>query len=205
LEYMVSKEYMKLDLDPLKNWVNETDELSNASLKRQIEKKSNPILKAALKWSELVNDKISKLSSDKKMAFSEVQKTLETLQKFADIVIVSSANREAVIEEFRYNRLLPLVNGILTQECGTKTECIKSLLTRGYDYDSVIMVGDAPGDFEAAKNNKILYYPINVKGENEAWKNLRENTLIDILEKNYRNNKMLQYEEKYFENLKQNK
>lgn len=202
LRYAVSKGYLQLDYEKLENWVNETDELSNESLKRQIGKNQDPILRRALGWSELINDKISKLPDEKKKAFSEVKHTFELIRKKADIVIVSSANRDAVIEEFRYNNLLDFVSDILTQESGTKSECIKSMIARGYEKDHVVMVGDAPGDIDAAKSNGVLYYPIIVNAENQAWKELREQALFDIVEEKYRMKKMGEYEEEYFRNLR---
>ena len=32
------------------------------------------------------------------------------------------------------------------------------------------MVGDAPGDREAARKNEVLFYPILVKGEEASWR-----------------------------------
>ena len=39
----------------------------------------------------------------------------------------------------------------------------------GYDPDKVVMVGDAPGDSDAAKKNGVHYYPILVNHEKESW------------------------------------
>ena len=34
------------------------------------------------------------------------------------------------------------------------------------------MVGDAPGDLQAAKNNNVNFYPILVNKESYSWKRL---------------------------------
>ena len=43
------------------------------------------------------------------------------------------------------------------------------MLKFGYDVDKVVMVGDAPGDCDAAEKNGVHYYPILVNHEKESW------------------------------------
>ena len=50
---------------------------------------------------------------------------------------------------------------------------IQELLKKGYDADNVLMVGDAPGDCDAAESNGVWYYPILVNQEKESWEELR--------------------------------
>lgn len=47
--------------------------------------------------------------------------------------------------------------------------CIAAMLKFGYDPDKVIMVGDAPGDCDAAQKNNVHYYPILVNKEKQSW------------------------------------
>jgi phosphoglycolate phosphatase-like HAD superfamily hydrolase len=51
---------------------------------------------------------------------------------------------------------------------GTKTEHIKLASGGKYAPRHVLMIGDAPGDFKAAKANHALFFPI-VPGHEEAW------------------------------------
>ena len=39
------------------------------------------------------------------------------------------------------------------------------------------MVGDAPGDCDAAEKNGVWYYPILVRREAESWNELKETVL----------------------------
>ena len=52
---------------------------------------------------------------------------------------------------------------------GSKAACIAAMLKFGYDPCKVLMVGDAPGDSDAAEKNGVNYYPILVNHEKESW------------------------------------
>ena len=41
-----------------------------------------------------------------------------------------------------------------------------------YDADHVLKVGDAASDFQAAKDNHVLFYPIIPGTETESWEKL---------------------------------
>ena len=62
------------EIEILEEWVETSDELSNAALKRAIEKKESRILRKALSWSESVNTKINELSFADKKPFEKVKK-----------------------------------------------------------------------------------------------------------------------------------
>lgn len=50
------------------------------------------------------------------------------------------------------------------------------------------MVGDAPGDRSAARNNGVLYYPILVKKETYSWKRLQEEGMNRFLTGTFKEN-----------------
>jgi phosphoglycolate phosphatase-like HAD superfamily hydrolase len=43
------------------------------------------------------------------------------------------------------------------------------MLKFSYDVNKVVMVGDAPGDCDAAEKNGVHYYPILVNHEKQSW------------------------------------
>lgn len=166
----VDKQYCPIEgLNDLKQWAEEAKELSNPALEREIAQKDTPILKKALAWSYAVNKSISELPWDVKKAFTGVKEGFEAVHGFADIAIVSSANRDAVEEEWDKFGLLDLVDLVLCQDVGSKAHCIQTLKAKGYDTDKILMVGDAPGDKAAAEINGVYYYPILVRHEKESW------------------------------------
>lgn len=159
------------DLDSLLNWVDTTNELSNRSLKNEIEKTNSKSLKMALEWSLNVNEAIENLPKGDE-PFENVKEGLEELSKKVDISVVSSANGEALNDEWSRNDLVKYLRALLGQEAGTKQHCIAELKKKGYDADKILMVGDAPGDLQAAKNNGVRFYPILVNKEGFSWERL---------------------------------
>ena len=156
-------------MDTLIQWVNKTDELSNAALEKAIDAADSPILKKALSWSEAVNESIRQIPKEEIKPFTHVKESIEKLHETCDIAIVSSANCEAVKEEWTRFGLLEHVDVLLAQNAGSKKSCISKLLTYGYEREHVMMTGDAPGDMDAAKDNNVFFYPILVSKESMSW------------------------------------
>lgn len=179
---LVAKEGLEIpSLATVKNWTEMTNELSNPSLEREIVKTDDEQLKKTLEWSNAVNKAITELSDDD-TPFPSVKEGLIKIRQSADLAIVSSANGGAVRDEWTRHDLIPHVQVMLGQEAGTKTNCIEELKKFGYKNERILMVGDAPGDLEAAKNNQVLYYPILVGKEGFSWDRLKEEGLGKFLE-----------------------
>lgn len=158
------------EIEDLVYWAENSRELSNDALKREIE--NNPqknIFKKALSWSEAVNSAITALPDEKKIPFPLAKEGLDYAHKKADVVIVSSANLDAVLEEWEQHGLLEHTDLVLAQNAGSKAFCIGELLKKGYDKTKVLMCGDAPGDLQAAQKNGVYFYPILVRREKESW------------------------------------
>lgn len=168
------------DVDILDQWVESSLELSNPALEKAIADNDSIVLKKALSWSKKVNESINALSDNEKLPFIGVKEGLEYAHQYCDIAIVSSANRQAVEDEWELYHLLEHVDIILAQDVGSKAFCIQELLKKGYDKNKVLMVGDAPGDLDAARKNDVSFYPILVKHEKESWEEF-ENIAIGRL------------------------
>ncbi len=188
-------------IEDLKEWVNNTKELSNASLERELENKDSAILSKTLVWSENVNKSIKALPPEENAAFEGALEGLEAAHKVANVAIVSSANNEAVMEEWTRFGLIEFTDIILTQEAGTKAACIKNLIPKGYDLDHVLMVGDAKGDMDAAKVNGVLFYPIQVKNEKKSWEDFRETVLDAFIHGEYKGQMEEEYISQFLKNL----
>ena len=59
------------------------------------------------------------------------------------------------------------------------------MLEFGYDRDKVLLIGDDPGDSEAARQSGIWFYPILVNWEEESWDQLRLEAINWLLEGTY--------------------
>jgi len=172
-------------------WIETSPELSNPALEKAIEETKDEQLIKTLEWSNAVNKAISELHNEDK-PFPGVKDGLEFISTVADIAIVSSANGGAVMEEWTRHELAPSVKVMLGQEAGTKAACIAGLKENNFSADKVLMVGDAPGDLEAALKNGVLYYPILVGKEEFSWKRLATEALSKLMDGSYRG----EYQEK---------
>ncbi len=201
LDY-VDKNINKVDdISALESWVLNTTELSNSSLKKEIDLTTDSsILKKSLTWSLTVNESIEKLPKEKKKAYSGVYDFLVFAKSFCDIAIVSSANYEALLTEWKDEKLIDFVDVIMSQNDGSKKHCIKELLMKGYSEKNVLMIGDAPTDLTSALDNQVYFYPILVNNEVDSWKNLTENALSLFLSSNY-DSYAVESQNEFYQNL----
>ena len=182
-------------------WTENAKELSNTSVKAAYERSGLEIFKKALSWSEAVNTAITELSDDLKKPFEGAAEGVKAAHGCADVAIVSSANYEAVKEEWEKFGLMDSVDICLTQNEGSKAYCIGRMLEAGYDPEHVLMVGDAPGDKAAAEKNGVLYYPILVKKEAESWRRFAQEALPKFLDGSYKSEYQDQVIREFLENL----
>lgn len=167
-------------LERLVEWAEHAAELSNAALERETAQRPGICLEKALHWSKAVNESITRLPEEEKKPFPGAAEGLAAAHTVADVAIVSSANRDAVEEEWARHGLMSQVDLLLAQDAGSKSHCIAELLKKGYAPDHVLMVGDAPGDQKAAEENGVWYYPILVRHEAESWAELRGTALTHL-------------------------
>ncbi len=179
-------------------WVKTTKALSAESLREKYEETGLEIMAKALEWSDLVNAKIEALPLAQ--PFDGVKETIELIKTKADIAVVSSANFAAIKEEWEKCGLFKSVDYFFSQADGSKSECISRLLSEGYNQEKTIMVGDALGDYKAAENNQVWFFPILVSKESVSWLDLKYTYLPLFLNQQF-NEKV---QEELFSNMKEN-
>lgn len=166
-------------------WTKEAKELSNPALMGVLQEDRNgasfACMEKALLWSIKTNRAIHALSDDGE-PFPNVKWTMDEMCKSADLTAVSSANGEAVTVEWEKHHLKEMCRALLTQEAGSKAFCIGELLKMGYAKNHVLMVGDAPGDWDAAVKNGVWFYPILVGREAESWSRLIDEAFPRLLD-----------------------
>ena len=178
----IDTQYTPIDgIELLCAWAKDAPELSNDAAAKKVQE--HPIFEKALRWSRAVNRSIEALPQEEVKPFAYVKEALAAAHDHADVVVVSSANPEAVRDEWKRFHLLEHVDLLCTQEMGSKAYCISRLKEKGYD--AILMCGDAPGDEQAARTNGVLYYPILVNRENESWKRFLDEALEKFLQNKY--------------------
>ena len=160
-------------IEALQHWADTAPALSNDAVAKAAEEATDPdaklVLQKALSWSKAVNAAIVELDESLKIPYEGAKEGLAAAHTFADVAMVSSANRDAVEEEWGKFGLLEHTDIVLAQDVGSKAACIKEMLKFGYDINKVVMIGDAPGDCDAAEKNGVHYYPILVNNEKASW------------------------------------
>ena len=169
----IDSKYMPIPgVDALVHWADTAPALSNDAISKAIasaEGDAKCILEKALAWSKAVNAAIVDLEESLKVPYNGAKEGLAAAHAFADVAMVSSANRDAVEEEWGKFGLLAHTDIVLAQDVGSKAACIQEMLKFGYDPNKVVMIGDAPGDCDAAEKNGVHYYPILVNHEKQSW------------------------------------
>ena len=170
----IDKQYKPIPgVAALQHWADTAPALSNDGVIKAAEEATDPEAKAifakALSWSKAVNAAIVELPEELKVPYDGAKEGLAAAHEFADVAMVSSANRDAVEEEWGKFGLLQHTDIVLAQDVGSKAACIAAMLKFGYDPEKVLMLGDAPGDCDAAEKNGVHYYPILVNHEKASW------------------------------------
>ena len=169
----IDKQYKPIPgIEALQHWADTAPALSNDGVIKAAaaaEGDAKLIFEKALSWSKAVNAAIVELDESLKVPYNGAKEGLAAAHQFADVAMVSSANRDAVEEEWGKFGLLAHTDIVLAQDIGSKAACIAEMLKLGYDLDKVVMIGDAPGDCDAAEKNGVHYYPILVNHEKESW------------------------------------
>ena len=188
----------------LQHWADTAPALSNDGIAKAAaeatDAEAKHIFEKALAWSKAVNAAIVDLDESLKVPYSGAMEGLAAAHSFADVAMVSSANRDAVEEEWGKFGLLAHTDIVLAQDIGSKAACIAAMLKFGYDPNKVVMVGDAPGDSDAAEKNGVHYYPILVNHEKESWAEA-----VDVAFEKLRSGEFAQYgiqkKKEFLENL----
>jgi phosphoglycolate phosphatase-like HAD superfamily hydrolase len=173
------------ELKDLDAWIAEETKLGNAALEIKVKASGNPELKRALDWGIDVNRRVEEMVRNM-TPIAGVVDALERAKGCADLIVVSQTPLDAIKREWMENDILDYISLVAGQEHGTKTEHIKYATEgKGYDADKVLMVGDAPGDYIAAKSNNALFFPIVPGQEADSWSELLNNGLRKFFKGEY--------------------
>ena len=123
-QLMMFKELRNLGIDvgdysSFENYINDSVNYSNASLKEYMEKNSDPFLDMIWKWSNL-GDKLFFELANGMPPFKGVKAALSDVCQKADVVVVSSASAKGLVEDWKAGSIAQYTYKIMGQENGTK-------------------------------------------------------------------------------------
>jgi len=159
------------DLQPLIEWTQKETKLGNPVLEQYAAQVNNPMISNTLAWSKAVNAMIAEMIYGIP-PFPMVRECLELVKERADLMVVSQTPVEALVREWSEHNLDGFVRLIAGQEYGTKSEHLKYAAKGKYPDANILMIGDAPGDFKAARSNGVLFFPIKPGHEEDSWMQL---------------------------------
>jgi phosphoglycolate phosphatase-like HAD superfamily hydrolase len=163
------------DIAALEEWIARETKLGNATLDAEVAR-GNQGLAQVKRWSDAVNQAVKDVVEGVP-PFPLVRETLTKVNTRADAMCISQTPAEALKREWAEHAIDGFVKIIAGQEMGTKTEHLKFATTGKYGVNKVLMIGDAPGDFNAAKKNHALFYPIIPGREEASWEKLHHEAL----------------------------
>ncbi len=177
-------------------WVDGADSLlSDKGLQQAIDaaqsQEARKELELAMQWSQRVNASIKDIVKGLP-PFPYVRQSLEKIISAADAIVVSQTPCEALTREWQEHGISGFVEIIAGQEMGKKSEHLAYATDGRYEKSHVLMIGDAPGDMKAAKDNGVLFYPINPGDEIQSWKRFHDEAFDKFINGEYSGS----YEEK---------
>jgi phosphoglycolate phosphatase-like HAD superfamily hydrolase len=168
----------------LKKWIASGESLGNPNLEQLVSRTGDEELCSILEWSRKINKAVETTAGNIR-PFKWALKSLPVIAGKSDAICVSQTPSEALEREWTESGILDYVSIIAGQELGTKTEHI-ALATKGkYPGSKILMIGDAPGDRQAADANSALFYPINPGREEESWERFFKETYKRFLNGTY--------------------
>jgi phosphoglycolate phosphatase-like HAD superfamily hydrolase len=152
----------------VREFMNSGQPLSNEGLKAYMAQYPDPELDTAWKWTTSVNATVADIVHGVP-PFPFVRESLQALQSKADVVVVSATPGEALKREWLEHDIAKYARVIAGQEMGTKKQHLALAAKDKFASDHILMMGDAPGDRDAARANGALFFPINPGHEEESW------------------------------------
>jgi len=157
---------------------------SNDGLRAYMSTYPDPELERAWAWTEGVNASIADMVHGVP-PFPYVRESLAFLADKADMIVVSATPLEALRREWEEHDIARYVRVIAGQEMGKKALHLNLAAGGKYPPEHVLMIGDAPGDMQAARANDALFYPINPGHEEASWQRFYEEAVHRFLAGEY--------------------
>ena len=144
----------------------------------------DPELERGLAWTTAINATVADMVHGVP-PFPFVRESLEALSDKADMIVVSATPCRALEQEWTEHDVARYMKVIAGQEMGKKGQVMKMAVEGRYAPDHILVVGDAPGDLEAARSVNALFYPINPGDEERCWKRFYEEAMHRFLSGTY--------------------
>lgn len=170
---VISRNAVITEAAKLRQFINSGFPLSDSGLRSFMEQNPDTELDRAMEWSKAVNHSIEDIVHGVP-PFPYVRESLQALQGKADVVVVSATPTDALNREWEEHHIAQYARIIAGQEMGKKEQHLEYAARDKYSKGHILMIGDAMGDYKAAKTVDALFFPINPGHEVESWQRFYE-------------------------------
>ncbi len=170
------------DYPELNAFIDSPYPLSDKGLAAWAAENPGPTTDKMIRWGQNVNDRIAEIVHNSG-PFPGVREAMEAMDGKVDQIVVSATPLEALEREWHEHGLDKFMGVIAGQEMGGKAQHVQYAAKGKYaDNQHIMLVGDAPGDRDAAAKEEVLYYPILPGKEKFSWKRFKEEALGKFLD-----------------------
>jgi phosphoglycolate phosphatase-like HAD superfamily hydrolase len=117
--------------------------------------------------------------------FPKVRESLQKLHTRADMIVVSVTSSETLRREWGEHGIAQYMSAIAGQDMGSKVQHLEWAAKGKYPDDRILVMGDAPGDRNAARSVGALFYPINPGREELSWQRFYDEASDRFLDGTY--------------------
>lgn len=168
----------------LKAFLASGETKSDAGLAAYRKQYDSEELELCARWSQTVTELTEWMVSGCG-PFPGVRESLEKLAGQADCMTVSAARSSNLETEWNEHGLAPYMRVLAGQEYGSKAEQLHAAARGKYPAGQVLLLGDAPGDLEAALQEEALFYPIIPGQEAASWQRFHTEAIDRFLAGTY--------------------
>jgi len=155
--------------------------LSDKGIAAFAEKHPSETIERAIRWGNGVNAMIADMVHGCG-PFPGVREAIVAMYPLVDEMTVSATPLHALEKEWNEHGLAQYMHIIAGQEMGSKAQHVQYAAKGKYPDDHIMLIGDAPGDRDAARTAGCLYYPINPGKEKQSWKRFKDEALGKFLD-----------------------
>lgn len=137
-----------------------------------------------LEWTRAIDSLVAATVRDVP-PFPFVRESLQKLQGKADLMVISTTVSDALQREWTEHGLAQYMDVMAGQDMGTKKQHLEFAARGKYWSERILMIGDAPGDRDAAHAVNALFYPINPGAEELSWQRFYEEASDKFLDGTY--------------------
>ena len=160
---MAERGVAPLSTDALDAWIAGEPRLGNPTLEKAILDGATE-LTTVLVWSRAVDEIVTPVPP-----FPLAAESIRRCCEWADVLGISQSPAATLEQDWNTAQLTGVARGFAGSESGTKTDQLRLAAGNKYRPRHVLVVGDAPVDFKAAKANHALFFPIVPGREAASW------------------------------------